>query len=251
MIDIFGVIIMAQIIDFLHLNRRVASHICHGTHEEAMEDLIFVSDGSSSGDSNVISAGANVPKRDAAVAEWLENVQGSADTICDETTHTAVDITNDDGNEQELTAGHKTLRDSEAYRWLVSVVQRTSHLNGIDPSCMSSHREIIKEQLRAVANRGGPTQKSKRLVTSKIQPPVYTANFELPWDPLTFLREECEGENPGDAVGQVVTLTGDGSSVQAQTCRGYLEQVWPTTGAYFMDLVEDLVTRAGQSCKRK
>lgn len=217
------------------------------------EDSVSISDGSSSEDSNFIKAGSssNVAKRDAAVAEWLQNLQGSVETTRDETTSIGVNSANDDCNEQELTAGHKTLLDSEAYRWLVSVMQRTSRLNGIDSFCMSSHREIIRQQLLATTGRGGPRSKSQRLITSKRQPPIYTVRFKLPWDPLAFLREECEAQDPREVVGQVVTLTGDGCSLQAQTCRGYLEQVWPTTGSSFMDLVEDLVTPGGQSCKRK
>lgn len=137
------------------------------------------------------------------------------------------------------------------FRDATSVVQRSSRLNGIEPHCMSGCREIVSQQLQALTGRGSHGPRHRRLITSKRQPPLYRAKFNLTWDPLTFLREKCEGESPGEVVGQVVTFTRDGRSVQAETCRGYLEQVWPTTGSEFMNLVVDIVTRLGQSCKRK
>lgn len=142
------------------------------------------------------------------------------------------------------------LLESEAYRWLISVMQRTTRLNGIDPYCMIGHRENITRRLQSIAIHEAQERRIKRLVTSKKPPPLYIARFEFSWDLLKFLREEYEGKNPAEVVGQVLTLTGDGYSVQAETCRRYVEQVWPTTGSGFMDLVEDMITRTGQSCKR-
>lgn len=216
------------------MNRKISAQICCGTDEGTKEDRDSVSDESS----------LSISERDTAVAEWLANTQDSAPAMCDE-------IPNDDDNEKNLISGHKTLRDSEAYRWLVSVMQRTSRLNGVNPHCMLACREIIARQLDAVTAQESKKQELQRLITSKNQPPLYMACFELEWDLVSFLHKECEGRNPGEVVGQIVTITGDGRSVQAKACRGYLEQVWPTTGSEFMGLVEDLVTRAGQSCKRK
>ena len=221
-------------IDFLHFNSRIAEQICHGGYEQVMEDSDSDSDESS----------PNASMRGTAVAEWLENTRGSAETTCDETA-------TDEDREEELISGHKTLIESEAYRWLVSVMQRISDLNGVHPHAMSRSREIMAQQLQALMTQEAHKQKSRRLITSKKQPPLYMVRFDLLWDPLTVLREECGDENP-ELIGQAVTLTGDGRFVQAETRRDYLERVWPTTGSEFMDLVEDLVTssrtRAGQSC---
>lgn len=218
------------------MKRRIAGTICRAACEGVKEEPKSISDDFSLED----------PERDAAIIGWLENTQVSSDATPDEAA-----TNDDDEEEEELISGHKTLLDSEAYRWLVSVMQRSSHLNGIDPHCMSDHRKNILRHIQAITTQDSPREGPPTLITSKKQPPLYLAKFDLPWDLLTFMREEYESDNMGEVVGQLVTVTGDGRSVQAETCRGYLQQVWPTTGAEFMNFVEDLVTRAGQSCKRK
>lgn len=169
---------------------------------------------------------------------------------CQKVGHTPVEIANDNDGEDLSIFIHKVLRESEAYQWLVSVMQRTIRLNGIDPSCMAAHRENITRQLQSITAQEVKKQRLDRLITSRKPPPVYIARFSLPWDLLKFLREDYDDENLAAVAGHVVTLTGDGYSVQAATCREYLEQVWPTTGSEFMDLVEDIVTQTGQSCER-
>lgn len=227
------------------MNRRIAGQICRGGYEGVMEDSTSISSGSS----------LKVSERDTAIDEWLESIQVSPDAtlqVDEVATHdddASSDATDDD--DEELASGHKALLDSEAYRWLVSVMQRSSRLNGIDPHRMSSHRKNTARQIQSITTQDSVRKRAPRLITSKTQPPIYMARFDLPWDLLTFLREEYESEDLGGVVGQLITLTGDGRSVQAETCRGYLQQVWPTTGTEFVGFVEDLVTRAGQSCKRK
>lgn len=196
-------------------------------------------------DSDSTSDGSNSKSfgQDAAIAKWLGDIEGSTSATTDETAHV-------DDRDDQLISGYKILLESEAYQWLISVIQRSAHLNGIDPNCMVGHRENISQQLQLITAQEARNQRIHRSIPSKRRPPRYIARFDLPWDLLNFLREEYEGKSPAEVVGQVVTLTGDGHSVQAETCRGYLEQVWPTTGSEFMDLVEDMITQTGQSCKR-
>lgn len=223
---------MAHISDVLHIKRKIATQICCGTHEGATEDSDSTSDESNLG----------VPEQAPAIVEWLEETEDSPSAAPEETT-------NDDG-EAQVISGHKMLLESEAYRWLISVMQRTALLNGIDPDCMVGHRENISRQLQSITAKEAQKRQNNRLISSKRPPPLYIASFEFSWDLLRFLREEYEGEDPAEVVGQVVTLTGDGHSVQAETCRGYIEQTWPTTGSGFVDLIEDMITRTGQSCTR-
>lgn len=233
------------------MNRRIAAQICWNTYEGSMKDYDSNSGGSS--DASSFKPSEQVE----AIVKWLEDIKGSTSAIPDKTAnddgseYQTVDKTaNDDDGEEHLISGHKILLESEAYRWLISVMQRTARLNGIDPNCMIGHRENIDRQLQSITAKEAQKQRIHRLVTSKRPPPRYIARFSLSWDLLNFLREEYEGERPAEVIGQVVALTGDAHSVQAATCRGYLEQVWPTTGSEFMDLVEDMIARPGQSCKR-
>lgn len=216
------------------MSRKIAERICLGFYDAVIRDSNFIN----------FECSLDATERDAAITAWFGKFQGSKDTTRDEATSRG-DV------EEDLNPDSKALLDSEAYRWLVSMMQRGSRLNGIDPHCMISHRDVMILQLQSQTEREAQKPKTHRRTTSTKQPPLYVARFELPWDPLTFLREVYNGDNQREAINQFVTLTGDGRSVQAETCRGYLEQVWPTTGSDFMDLMEDLVTRAGQRCKRK
>lgn len=226
---------MAHKSDFVHMIRRIATQICGGNYEAAVEDTNSMSDVSS----------LETSEQDTAIAEWLKDSgQGGFPTT------TPDEIAYNDDGEDQIISGHRKVLESEAYQWLVSVMQRTARLNGIDPICMAGHREKVTRHLRTIATQEAQKQQLRRLITSKRPPPRYIARFSLSWDLLNFLREEYEGESIAGVVGQAVTLTGDGHSVQAATCRRYLEQVWPTTGSEFLSLVEVMIIRAGQSCKR-
>lgn len=215
--------------------RRIAAQICRGNYESADEDTASISDVSS----------LETSEQDAAIAEWLKDSgQGGFPTT------TTDEIAYHDDGEDQIISGHRILLDSEAYQWLVSVMQRTARLNAINPICMAGHREKVTRHIQTIATQEAEKQQLRRLITSKRPPPRYIARFSLSWDLLNFLREEYEGESMAGVVGQAVTLTGDGHSVQAATCRGYLEQVWPTTGSEFLGMVEDMVARIGQSRKR-
>lgn len=163
--------------------------------------------------------------------------------------HTPDETAHNENCEDELTSDHKILLHSEAYRRLISVFQRSVRLNGIDPVCMVGHRKKTIGQLPSNPSIGSQNTGTFTSMTPEIPPPLYVAKFGLSWDLLNFLREEYEGENLAGVVDQVVTLTGDGHLVQAATCRDYIEQVWPTTGSEFMDLVENVITQTGQRCK--
>lgn len=226
---------------------KIATQICCGTYEGATEDSESTSDESSLGD----------PEKAPAIVEWLEETEGSPSTIADWLEETEgsrgvapEDTANDDDGEEQVISGHKMLLESEAYRWLISMMQRTVRLNAVNPDCMVGHRENITRQLQSITTQEAQKRRIKRLITSKRPPPLYIARFEISWDLLKFLREEYEGETLAEVVGQVVTLTGDGHSVQAETCRGYIEQTWTTSGSEFVDLIEDMITRTGQSCTR-
>lgn len=250
---------MIQIVDLLPIYRKIATQICCNTDEEQMEDSESASDGSNFETSENGTSEHGTSKRetseqqDAKIAKWLENTDDAPSAPPDEKANDdggEDDDGGDDYSEDQEASGHKILLESEAYQWLVSMIHRTVLLSGIDPNCMIGHREDVSRQLQSVTAQEAHNQRFHRLVTSKRPPPRYIARFELPWNLLRDLREEYEGESPAEIVGQVVTLTGDGHSVQAATCRSYLEQVWPTTGSEFMDLVENMMTRTGQGCER-
>lgn len=53
----------------------------------------------------------------------------------------------------------------------------------------------------------------------------------------------CECDTRSFSLGQILTITGNQSEAQALTCSQYLMQVWPTTGIYILQLMEEVVVR--------
>jgi hypothetical protein len=148
--------------------------------------------------------------------------------------------------EDKLSFGREALRKSEAYKWLISAVQRSINMNGVQPSCMESHRQWLLKMLETNTSQA---QASKhRKISRRRRPALYTAKFELSWDIMGFLREqEYIDKDLHAIVGRVITLSGDCQFVQALPCKEYMEQIWPTTGPDFVQLLEHLVEMPTQS----
>jgi hypothetical protein len=144
--------------------------------------------------------------------------------------------------EDKLGIGHEALRESEAYKWLISAVQRNVNMNGAQPSCMQSHRQWLLTMLET------NTAREQRKISSHRRPVLYTAKFELSWNLIDFLREQEYADGDLHAiVGRVITLTGDHQFVQALPCKEYMEQIWPSTSADFVRLLEHLVENPAQT----
>ena len=170
------------------------------------------------------------------VGDWTkENESERLDTYSTESDHW----------EDKLSAGHKTLRNSEAYVWLISTVQRIIHMNGVQSSYMESHRQWLLTMLEANISQK-KAQKHWR-ISRRRRPALYTAKFELSWDLLGSLRKRGYAEeNLFTFVGRVITLSGDHQSVQALPCKEYMEQIWPSAGADFIRLLERAVETPNQ-----
>jgi hypothetical protein len=135
-----------------------------------------------------------------------------------------------------------TLRESEAYKWLVSTVQRNVKINGVQPSRMRDHRQWFLALLDSTSTR----------ISRRKKPDLYTAEFELSWNLMGFLQEqEYDDEDPSSVIGGVITLSGDDKCVQALPCKEYMEQIWPSTGPDFVQLFQRLVETPveNHSCK--
>jgi hypothetical protein len=161
------------------------------------------------------------------------------------------DIYSNEGNywEDELSVGHEALRNSETYKWLISTVRRKIHMSGIQPTNMEAHRQWLLKMLENVTRAQAPEHSR---VSRHRRPVVYTVKFQLPWNLIGFLQNrEYAGENLHRYIGRVITLSGDHQSVQALPCKEYMEQIWPSTGADFIRLLERAVETPAQPHERK
>ncbi|CAG7974439.1 unnamed protein product [Penicillium salamii] len=88
--------------------------------------------------------------------------------------------------------------------------------------------------------------KSRR-VSRRAAPQRYYVTFDMEWDPIAFLQEQCYSESPEKALADAIVLTGSISVAQASTCARYLQQTWPSSGMKILQLIQDLVKQGHSS----
>ena len=146
----------------------------------------------------------------------------------------------EDARDERIRFGHEALRESEAYKWLTSAVQRNIHMNDIQPSCMESHRQWLLRLINQIVPQEHVLKHQK--ISRHRRPTLYTAIFELSWNLIDFLQgQEYTDKNLSACIGRVITLSGDHHYVQALPCKEYMNQIWPSTGAHLVQLFERLI----------
>ena len=154
-----------------------------------------------------------------------------------------------DRREEDLSIGHRALRDSEAYRWLISSVNRNQILDKMQAKEMERHRSWLFTLLDSSLS---PEQiNTIQRVSRHRKPVIYTLEFQLDWNIMTFLKyHQFANSNLDLFVGRAITLTGDENEVQALPCKEYMEQVWHM-GLEFVRILESLVRSPDQAHRSK
>ncbi|KAF2652617.1 hypothetical protein K491DRAFT_695417 [Lophiostoma macrostomum CBS 122681] len=145
-----------------------------------------------------------------------------------------------DHRDEDLGIGHKALRESDAYIWLVSTAKRKAMSRSqASPVEIEKHRTWLFELLDL-----GLTSEQMTLiqrVSRHRRPALYSATFEIDWNIVTFLEHQRYADSGLEHfVGRAITLTGDTTVAQALSCQEYMEQIW-STGTEFVQFLEDLV----------
>ena len=139
------------------------------------------------------------------------------------------------------------LKDAKASAWLLSTLNRTLALRGIDPSAMQATRQTVLETFNSYESRdlGGKSTYIKREKISRHRDPqIYTAHFKMQWDPVAFLNPDYSEGEPRELISRVVTVTGEGDTLQALPCQDYMIQTWPFAAPDFLALIQCLVTES-------
>jgi hypothetical protein len=142
---------------------------------------------------------------------------------------------NEEINTPELLAYRDFIFQNPAYEWLLASLRRELLLAPAEPNSMEAIRREIIYSL--------PTS---HRVSSKQPAEAYKITFQVGWDPLAFVKKQEYREEPAEAVGIAITLTGSAKDAQALTCAQYLCQTWPFAGEQTVRLVKDVV-RSGPS----
>lgn len=225
--------------------RNIAQDICQ--IQQKSDRGSTTDDSSESDTSNSTPNGNNARKAHDAepvepvdIEQWMtESREGGAEPVPEviETTDTVYP-------EAQISNGADLLRNSEAYRWLVTTIKRDYELRGVEPICMRDHRKTLLSFLETSTG----ISNTKIKISRRRPPPLYTVKFHLKWDLSLFLREQ---EYPNDTlsgiVGRVITISGDSHCVQALPCHAYMAQTWPRMGAEFLRYLDELVRAYGET----
>jgi hypothetical protein len=128
------------------------------------------------------------------------------------------------------------LKDAEATAWLLSTLNRDLALDGMTSSVMRSIRVTVLGTLR------GLKSKLEQKISRGRNPIMYTAHFQLQWDPVAFCNQEISEGEPRDLIWRVITVTGEGDSFQALPCEDYMMQTWPLAASTIITLLQGLVS---------
>ncbi|OQV01785.1 hypothetical protein CLAIMM_07079 [Cladophialophora immunda] len=81
----------------------------------------------------------------------------------------------------------------------------------------------------------------------KHAPLLCCMNFDVDWDPVSFIKGEGYDEAENEAIGNVLTITGTANNAQALTCLEYLIQTWPLSGPHIIEVVKAVI-HGGPNC---
>jgi hypothetical protein len=171
---------------------------------------------------------------------WEERMQNwMVDLECDPLPDASTDLPSDpdtdiDEVDESYLPGLVLYRDlistSSTYEWLLARLHREVALSRQQPDLMEVIREAITSKLQSPG-------KISRYRSSE----ALRFTFEVEWDPVAFVKEQRYEEEPGDAIGRAITITGSAVDAQATTCAEYLRQTWPVVGKHTLQLVKNVV----------
>lgn len=217
--------------------RTITSRVCgHDGNDDDSDDLEDdIDDGDeedSDEDKSALPVEKNYYANDVHIDKWQTELPQN---LLDPTVEQNQPPPPPDDMEEQLQQYHRSLRESEAYSWLIFTARRGILMNGIEPHTMENHRVRMLEVLRK------NTPESYRAISRGRKPNQYSVQFELRWDLVTFMEAQqySDGLTRG-AIGRVITLTGDHAKVYATSLRDYMTEVWPSTGPDLVELFEDL-----------
>ncbi|RYP19648.1 hypothetical protein DL765_003241 [Monosporascus sp. GIB2] len=146
---------------------------------------------------------------------------------------------NQEASTPQLRAYRDFIFNSPAYEWLLASLRKEILLAPAQPNSLEAiRREIIK------------SLPSSHIVSRRKPAEAYRMTFVVEWNPLAFVIEQGYQEEPDEAIGIAVTLTGSAADAQALTSAQYLCQTWPTVGEHIIRLVREVV-RSGMGHRHK
>jgi hypothetical protein len=160
--------------------------------------------------------------------------QGSEASLGTQTEEDENDETQQDENEEvdlpQISIYKGLISKTPAYSWLLARLRMELNLNPAEPNLMDAIGQKIISFLPL-----------SHKVSRKKSSDVYKITYEVNWDPFAFFNEQAYEDEPDEAVGRAVTITGSAVDAQALSCEHYLRQTWPSAGKDTISLVRDVI----------
>lgn len=118
---------------------------------------------------------------------------------------------------------------STAWQWLTSRI--TQKITSYSPR--SSIMDAIAQKVQTTISRS---------ISTEAQLFSHDATFEVEWDPIAFIKEQCYDKSPQEAIAKAITLTGTATEARAVESAQYTKEMWPCSNVYTMSLVQDVVS---------
>ncbi|KAI1774056.1 hypothetical protein F4818DRAFT_91341 [Hypoxylon cercidicola] len=117
-----------------------------------------------------------------------------------------------------------------SYAWLLDRLHMEMTCSKADPDISRDIREAILQAIPMV-------HRISRKECSYSAKVVYT----IDWQILAFLHSQDYGIPNSEAIASAITLTGSQTDAQALSCCQYMAQIWPSTGAQTLRLIQEML----------
>lgn len=144
----------------------------------------------------------------------------------------------------------KSKRDSDAIRPLNAALQREP--SGFYPEFSANAGErgrpmqdtgVTKIEQRDSAEDLMQSIRSQVLNVWETRQTSMQVRLRVPCNVREFMEKQFDGSNK--SLGRVIVLSGTASRGQATTCSDYIHSNWPLRGPWLLDMLQDILDRAG------
>lgn len=118
---------------------------------------------------------------------------------------------------------------AEAWRWLTSRI--TQNITSF--SQQLSIQDVIAYQVKKKIYQSTKTERQRS---------HHDVTFEVEWDPIAFIQEQCYDQSPQEAIARAITLTGTATEARAVESAQYTKEMWPFSSVFVMRVVQDVVS---------
>lgn len=82
----------------------------------------------------------------------------------------------------------------------------------------------------------------------KAEPSLLRMHLLIAWNPFQYARDQRFEQPLSHVLAEAITITGHGNEIVADTCRNYMEQIWPESGPHLLTILQRAVQCKPMNC---